>query len=73
MATQYKVWIEVERCDEGKDEYRTLDLPFASVVAFNTEDDAIRFATCLNDLAIRIVQELRGTPRRGRERPHSCR
>lgn len=73
MATDYMVWIEVERCDEGKAEYHTLDLPFASVVTFKTEEDAIGFAICLNDLAIRIVQELHSTPRRARERRHSCR
>lgn len=41
----YKVWLEVEYCDEATDTYETIDcLNFASTATFNTLPEAVAFA-----------------------------
>jgi hypothetical protein len=44
MAKQYKVWIEIEQCDEEQDEYITLDAPDAAVATFDSYAEAWDFA-----------------------------
>lgn len=46
MSGVYKVWLEVEYCDETTDTYETVDcLNFASTATFETLDEAKAFAT----------------------------
>jgi hypothetical protein len=44
MSIVYKVWIEIEHCDEEQDEYITLDAPDAAVATFDTYREAWNFA-----------------------------
>ncbi len=49
--TTFKVWVEVEQHngEDANPEYEKCDLPFAGIVTFDTEEEAVKFATHLND------------------------
>lgn len=49
MAKTYKVWIELEECDEERDACQTLDLPFADEAEFDTLEEAERYAQMMHD------------------------
>lgn len=44
MATEYKVWIEIEQVNEDKDEYIGLDAPDSAVATFTSYPEAWAFA-----------------------------
>jgi hypothetical protein len=50
MPFEYKVWIEIEEVDDDLNHYQTLDLPFASTASFDTEQEALAYATKLNQI-----------------------
>ena len=49
--TKYKVWIEVEHCDEDNDFYANIALPFGAVREFDSKDEAIEFADRLKRIS----------------------
>ena len=46
----YNVWICLEEYDPERDQYDDLDLRFAATGVFETENEALAFATRLHEL-----------------------
>jgi hypothetical protein len=51
----FKVWLEIERYDEGTDRSETMDAPGASLAAFETYDEAWDYAERATQLAEAII------------------
>ena len=49
MAKTYRVWIEVEEYDDETDEYTDVDLDFGSEEVFNTEEEAVEYASKMHE------------------------
>jgi hypothetical protein len=51
VADTFKVWLDIERCDEAKDQYETVDcLNYGSTATFKTLPEAKQFADYIHGL-----------------------
>ena len=56
MSTpKFKVWIDVEECDEENDRYEIMDLNFSFTTEFNTLEGATEFTEKLNSVGEAII------------------
>lgn len=53
----YKVWVEIERCNEESNDYETLDCPFAFTAVFKTYEEAAEFANNLHEIGESLALE----------------